>query len=208
MNASQLYARLFLPHRHGYPVWIHEPDLQLSEEYRLVGQRIGDVGIITSDGGFDFLFNICHPRTHPINCRGGPDNFESIDSLEVREISPFHNVKTDITTDTVHKLDIETQVGLLPGTTSFPATDAHLGFEFRVSASQGAILILPEGGSRTNLINKNLFCQSAVKDGLTWLKCEEECYRMTPFTSSLDATRQRAGPSLLSLIYVGLVAST
>ncbi|KAJ7592792.1 hypothetical protein C8J56DRAFT_482928 [Mycena floridula] len=160
---------------------IPEPDLQLSDEYRLVEQRIGDVGIITPDGGFDFLFNICHSRDSLINRRGVPDNFHPIDlsTLEVREISPFHNVKTHIATDAVHKFDIEAQLGV-PDAVPLPAT-AAIGFEFRVSSAEGAILMLPEGASRTDLVNKVMFARACAKHGMAWLHYATEVRgRMIP----------------------------
>jgi hypothetical protein len=46
--------------------------------YRRQGVRIGDVGIFTDDGGFDFLFNICVPIGDPINPEELPENFAPI----------------------------------------------------------------------------------------------------------------------------------
>lgn len=43
---------------------------------RTLGISIGDVGILTPEGGFDFVFNIFCDATHPINAVVGvPDNF-------------------------------------------------------------------------------------------------------------------------------------
>jgi hypothetical protein len=47
-------------------------------EYRRRGIGIGDVGIITAAGGFDFMFNVCLPEDHPINRDGVPDGFSSV----------------------------------------------------------------------------------------------------------------------------------
>lgn len=32
------------------------------------GISVGDVGVMTSDGAFEFFFNICQNSDHPINC--------------------------------------------------------------------------------------------------------------------------------------------
>jgi len=49
--------------------------MQLPIEYRRQGVSIGDVGIITSSGEFDFLFNMFLEATHPINRGLVPENF-------------------------------------------------------------------------------------------------------------------------------------
>jgi hypothetical protein len=39
------------------------------------GVSIGDVGLITPDGAFDYLFNICLPSDDPVNINRVPENF-------------------------------------------------------------------------------------------------------------------------------------
>jgi hypothetical protein len=39
---------------------------------------VGDVGVFTAFGGFDFLFNISLPADHPINQQGLPEGFSSL----------------------------------------------------------------------------------------------------------------------------------
>lgn len=80
-QASKVYARLLLPKKLGFPLWTPAPDGNLPSEYREKGISIGDVGIITADGGFDFLFNICVPSDHPVNYRGVPDGFQNVSEL-------------------------------------------------------------------------------------------------------------------------------
>src|SRR6266481_1420400 len=69
MNAADIYAKCLLPLKEGYPLYCPElPDRRnvaaYYEAYRSQGIGIGDVGIITPDGDFDFLFNICNgPRS-------------------------------------------------------------------------------------------------------------------------------------------------
>ena len=49
-----------------HALWAPEPYLQLPLQYRRGGTQIGDVGIITQDGDFDFMFNI-YGRFIPAN---------------------------------------------------------------------------------------------------------------------------------------------
>jgi hypothetical protein len=74
-SPNGIYAALLLPKKHGYPLWLQDPDCGLPLAHRSVGVNIGDVGTITYDGGFDFFFNICHDANHPINLFGVPDGF-------------------------------------------------------------------------------------------------------------------------------------
>lgn len=90
-HASEVYARLLLPKRLGFPLWNPTPDNNLPSEYRESGIGIGDVGIITMDGEFDFLFNICVPPDHPINIQYGvPANFEHIGSIQTSKVQGYH----------------------------------------------------------------------------------------------------------------------
>ena len=65
--------------------------MRLPDSYRRIGISIGDVGIITSSGGFSALFNICQPHDHPINRGGVPDGFMPIElrAIDVCEIQIF-----------------------------------------------------------------------------------------------------------------------
>ncbi len=49
------------------PLWTPEPNANLPEVNRSEGIRIGDVGIVTLHGSFDFLFNILYSfdQVHP-----------------------------------------------------------------------------------------------------------------------------------------------
>lgn len=64
-----------MPKRVGFPLWFPEPGRRLPVEYRMKGVSIGDVGLITPDGAFDYLFNICLPSDDPVNINRVPENF-------------------------------------------------------------------------------------------------------------------------------------
>jgi hypothetical protein len=68
---SDTYARILLPKGHGYPLWIPEPPSNIND-YAKEGLTIGDVGVVTFDGGFNYFFNVFLPRNHPHNLLAPP----------------------------------------------------------------------------------------------------------------------------------------
>ncbi|KAJ3788204.1 hypothetical protein GGU10DRAFT_286911, partial [Lentinula aff. detonsa] len=64
---SELYSQLLLLKKRGYPLWIPAPSQPIPVEFKKKGVRIGDVGILTTTGGFDYLFNACLPHNDPAN---------------------------------------------------------------------------------------------------------------------------------------------
>lgn len=54
----QIYLHEMLTHKAGYPLYIPTPPEGLPELHRENGVRVGDVGVITANGAFHFLFNI------------------------------------------------------------------------------------------------------------------------------------------------------
>ena len=74
---------------HGFPLWIPQPDETLPRSYQQQGVSIGDVGIFTPDGGFDFLFNICLPAGHPSNPEVLPEGFVPLE-LKSTDFCKFH----------------------------------------------------------------------------------------------------------------------
>ena len=110
-SPSDVYARQLFPKKYGIPLFIPEPYDNLTREYHDQGTSVGDVGIVTPDGSFSFVFNICVPADHPVNCHGVPDGFSQV-SLTPGEISYLSNIHppgSDISSASVHKtsLDVE-----------------------------------------------------------------------------------------------------
>ena len=93
-----------LVHEAGYPIYMPTPSIGLPPAHRKTGIRVGDVGVITANGAFEFLFNVCQfhdqqdeginatfpGRFEPlkpdirINYRFGPDTY--LPSNHVREL--------------------------------------------------------------------------------------------------------------------------
>lgn len=85
LSPSEVYSWLLLPQGRGYPLWKPKADSShLPEKYRQEGVHIGDVGILNEFGGFEFLFNACHPADDPLNIAGVPPDFELLELDETR----------------------------------------------------------------------------------------------------------------------------
>ena len=75
--------------KHGFPLWVPQPNIILPRSYQRRGVSIGDVGVFNSDGGFDFLFNVCLPAGHPNNPNELPEGFVCLE-LSPSDVSEFH----------------------------------------------------------------------------------------------------------------------
>ena len=68
-SRTQSYHLEMLTHKAGYPLYIPTPPEGLPESHRENGVRVGDVGVITANGAFHFLFNVFqhHSQSHAEN---------------------------------------------------------------------------------------------------------------------------------------------
>jgi hypothetical protein len=110
-------------------LWMPQPSADAPPSYDDKGVSVGDVGILTPSGGFDFLFNICLPAEHPNNSGGPlPEGFV-----------PLLTQQRDITESEGHPLGsfIASSPTKSVGTMAFECT-----------GSEGAILVLPDGAIR------------------------------------------------------------
>lgn len=73
------YTRCLLPLGQGYPLWMPKPNDSLSKEYIERGVDIGDIGLVTENGSFDFLWSTCLPADHAINRGRTPPDHMQID---------------------------------------------------------------------------------------------------------------------------------
>ncbi|KAK0500195.1 hypothetical protein EDD18DRAFT_818728 [Armillaria luteobubalina] len=165
-RAHVIYTKLLLRRGHGYPLWIPESDYNLPEVYRNKGVSVGDLGILTDDGGFDFLFNVCAEADDPVNQGHVPPQFQPLrisSSHAIREI-PFHCKNTSITSAHVSKTTIAVE-----GSAEMPPFVTGGGrFEFSTSKAEAAILMLPDGGIRYDTRHRSLFKQYAAENALSW----------------------------------------
>ena len=67
-----------LIHGAGYPLYIPTPSIGLPPAHRKTGVRVGDVGVITANGAFEFLFNVCDQQDEGINAAAFPGCFEPL----------------------------------------------------------------------------------------------------------------------------------
>ncbi|KIK53900.1 hypothetical protein GYMLUDRAFT_106934, partial [Collybiopsis luxurians FD-317 M1] len=115
------------------------------------GARVGDVGVLNDFGGFTYLFNIFHPADHAINAGRVPPDFHPLstnqyysveeDPEEFEAGSHIASQASEISKNNIPLLQGQT---LIPGVPE----DVGMGFSFVSSATEGAFLILPEGGKR------------------------------------------------------------
>ncbi|KIJ99823.1 hypothetical protein K443DRAFT_157558 [Laccaria amethystina LaAM-08-1] len=133
--SNSIFQRHMYLEKHGFPLWIPQPNLRLSRSYRRRG-AIGDVGIFTAGGGFDFLFNICLPAGHPSNPDQLPEGFCRLE-LKPADVCEFHanSSHSYIASSSVKK----------QGTT------------FQCSDSDGALLVMPQGTHDEDLRNVSRF---------------------------------------------------
>lgn len=116
LSDSDNYARCLLFKGHGYPLWVPKPDDNLREQYKDRGVDIGDVGIVTADGDFDFLFNICLPEDHPINIGRTPPGFTQVcldPSMHISRYEGKHPVGSHVGSMSVEKRGVEGDFTLL-----------------------------------------------------------------------------------------------
>lgn len=203
-SANAIYERQLLQKKHGFPLWIPQPNTELPESYQQTGASIGDVGLITSYGAFDYLFNICLDANHPSNPEVLPENFSplSLSSADVRKY-PEHSRGSYLASISVKK---------------------QRGLTFRGSKSEGAVLAMPEGAHHEDLRNLKAFRDYASLHAASWYQfvngprgCELEngelhlvtgCDKTTSwgiasYNNTMQSDRTQDGPVLTFLTVPG-----
>ncbi|KAJ7795634.1 hypothetical protein B0H14DRAFT_3888121 [Mycena olivaceomarginata] len=171
MSDCQLYSRLLLPKGHGYPLSHPQPfdDLPLDSPNRLIGIDIGDVGVVTSDGAFDVIFNICRSADDPVNRFGVPDGFEQVELEPARDIAflaQYHPPGSDVSNTSISKRRVDVNAAMEDNV--FLPLGAGAVVEISTSSKETAVLLLPDGASRKDLRPKVIFRDYALKHAQRW----------------------------------------
>ncbi|KAJ7255941.1 hypothetical protein C8J57DRAFT_1019608, partial [Mycena rebaudengoi] len=149
------------PKRQGLPLFHPQPFGDLPPTLRQTGTCIGDVGIVTLNGAFDPIFNIC--KTAEDNRSGVPQGFEQVllrhDSIS--EEPRCHLPGSDISNTTIKKKRLDVDVGFLPA-------GAGAVIEVSTNSKETAILLLPDGASRWDLRTMQVFRDYALKHAPNW----------------------------------------
>ncbi|KAJ7140969.1 hypothetical protein C8R44DRAFT_239490 [Mycena epipterygia] len=168
MSDSTLYARLLFPKGYGYPLFHPQPFDDLPEPARRTGTRIGDVGVVTQDGSFDPIFNICLAASDPANRFGVPQGFEQVvlgaDHIATRDLC--HLPGSDIANTTVSKKRLDVEAGFENNV--FLPVGAGAVVEVSTNSKQTGLLLLPDGASRSDLRPLQLFRDYALKHTQSW----------------------------------------
>ncbi|KAF9485679.1 hypothetical protein BDN70DRAFT_870993, partial [Pholiota conissans] len=156
-TSPKIYERQLLPKRRGFPLWIPEPDRYLPLPCRRYGVSIGDIGTITSDGAFSFMFNIFRRAGHPINPPELPEGFKPLEyrRMDANEHSMFKPGSFLASADI----------------TKVRSSDPSFrGMSFKTSSTDGAILTFPDGAMTINFRNVHLIRRYAYEHLSNWYR--------------------------------------
>lgn len=133
-DSHHLYSRLLLPTGHGYPISHPQPYDDLPEESRRVGTETGDVGVVTFDGSFDPIFNICRAADDELNRFGVPEGFEQValGPGDVAARALHHRPGADVSSTRIAKRRLDLDAGVESN------VQVLLGLKFRISITRFA----------------------------------------------------------------------
>ncbi|KAF5327182.1 hypothetical protein D9619_004390 [Psilocybe cf. subviscida] len=140
-KSSDIYCRHLSVKQRGFPLWIPEPNCYLPIQYQRKGISIGDVGIITAAGSFDYLFNVLLTPDHPFNMGRVPPGFVPL--LPLLDPSDIRGQLEFRSNSYIASSSVKRTLG----------NSDDLGTTFHISASEGAILTIPDGALSEDLGN-------------------------------------------------------
>ncbi|KAG7451529.1 uncharacterized protein BT62DRAFT_991060 [Guyanagaster necrorhizus] len=152
----------------GYPLWLPDYNPNLPPTYSKDGTRVGDLGYLTDEGGFVYLFNVCTDASDPSNSGRVPPNFVPLTDIPETAIEKrlkMHEKNTVLTASSGG--NPLTRLDQTPIRVKF---EAGRGYEFTCSAAQAAILVLPDGGERYDSTFLHLLQEYAAANAHSWYK--------------------------------------
>ncbi|KAF8995192.1 hypothetical protein BDQ17DRAFT_1031931 [Cyathus striatus] len=153
-SSCEVYAEKMFPLKHGYPLWYPQPERNLPIEYRRKGVTIGDVGFITSDGTFDFLFNIWNQ----------PGNFGSVSPPQFQTIYKAAFPPRSMISSTSN-IDYEVDWRTMDISYSYHDKDS------------GVILCMPHGASQEDYKNERVLKGFIGMNAESWYRYALKCGR-------------------------------
>ncbi|KAF7289661.1 Tkl tkl-ccin protein kinase [Mycena chlorophos] len=148
-TAAQAYQTI-ASDQNGCPLLAPEPNENAPIPYKETGVRIGDFGLLRNGGGaFEYIFNACLPADDPVNAHWG-----------------YHSPGTVISSATAHEatLGLDTSSTLPPTVPAVAGSSVKLSFRSRV----GAVLVLPNGATREDLLSKDGFRKHVQEQAEAW----------------------------------------
>ncbi|KAJ3971366.1 hypothetical protein EV361DRAFT_911625 [Lentinula raphanica] len=170
---SEAYARMLLSRKRGYPLWKPKArNAQHPEVYKKHGVHIGDVGLLTQFGGFDYLFNICYGADHEMNLGRVPKDFRPVSDFDANHIvESKYQLGDCVLSDPGRIQQSAVQADYSQGSANqFEGVPKEFGAgrAYSSTTSKGAILILPEGGKRVDYLSPEIFAQHAAEYAASW----------------------------------------
>ncbi|KAF8163999.1 hypothetical protein BJ912DRAFT_890343, partial [Pholiota molesta] len=185
MASSRIYRDLLLKKQHGLPLWIPDPAENL-EEHKKQGISIGDLGILTDDGGFRFLFNIHAEADARINKdMRTPQAFTPLPMPTISKREFIHVEKACITENA--SVEKGGGSGAQANAYVISRSSCHLAYllhrlgtgvgaelTFTITHERAAMLYLPHGADRENTDGIGSYKEYAKQHGESWYKFVNE----------------------------------
>jgi hypothetical protein len=185
MASSCIYRDLLLKKRHGLPLWTPDPADNL-EQHKKQGISIGDLGILTDDGGFRYLFNIHAEADAPINLeKGTPQFFTPLPMPTITQRGFFHVEKACLTENASVEMGVSS--GAQANAYVISRSSCHLAYllhrlvagvgvdlTFTITHERAAMLYLPHGADREDTDGIRSYKEYAIQHGDSWYKFVNE----------------------------------
>ncbi|KAF5323802.1 hypothetical protein D9619_012966 [Psilocybe cf. subviscida] len=145
ISDAESYTRSLIMLGHGVPLWRPRGNLVAPSEYLRHGPQIGDIMHITREGVYQFVINIFCRHDEPINSKmdmQGQYQPLTLDPSEVTRVENYWKPGAVITST---------------GVVAVKQCDTPLTINFKSTAKEGALLVLPEGASREDITSTKRF---------------------------------------------------